>query len=260
MDGMRYLSSANTFSEARLVTSFNSYRADTLQTVIGDVAISINGEGSTGLRVEKHVSGGFIEGLLTSRDDVILDMQGFLDDFAKTLADQFNAVHYSGYGIGTSSDTTGVAFFLPLDSDSGAAASLEINDALLSDVSLLAAASGDGSGCSQGVGDGTVALSLIELFEKNIFSGGSVTIDDQYASFVASLGSKSRQAAVMNENQSTLLAQISNQRESISGVNVDEEMMDLIRFQQSYKAVSRYVTVLDELLDKIINGMGTVGR
>ena len=87
-----------------------------------------------------------------------------------------------------------------------------------------------------------------------------MSIDGHYASFVASLGSRSRQAAVMNENQSTLLSQISQQRSSISGVNVDEEMMDLIKFQQSYKAVSRYVTVLDELLDKVINGMGIVGR
>jgi len=206
------------------------------------------------------VTGGFIEGLLVSRDDVILGMQSFLDDFAKTLSDQFNALHYSGHGIGARSDTTGVAFFTPLDAGAGAASSLRVNSAILSDISLLAAASGDGNGHSRGIGDGNVALSLIELFEKPIFSGGSVTIDGHYASFVASLGSRSRQAAVMNENQSTLLSQISQQRSSISGVNVDEEMMDLIKFQQSYKAVSRYVTVLDELLDKVINGMGIVGR
>jgi flagellar hook-associated protein 1 FlgK len=260
VDGMKYLSSTNAFGEARLVTSFNNYRADTMQTVIGGVTIRVNGEGSGGLRVEKHVTGGFIEGLLVSRDDVILGMQSFLDDFAKTLSDQFNALHYSGHGIGARSDTTGVAFFMPLDAGAGAASSLRVNSAILSDISLLAAASGDGNGHSRGIGDGNVALSLIELFEKPIFSGGSVTIDGHYASFVASLGSRSRQAAVMNENQSTLLSQISQQRSSISGVNVDEEMMDLIKFQQSYKAVSRYVTVLDELLDKVINGMGIVGR
>ena len=260
VNGMKYLSSTNDFSEARLVTSFNNYRADTMQTVIGGVTIRVNGEGSGGLRVEKHVTGGFIEGLLVSRDDVILGMQSFLDDFAKTLSDQFNALHYSGHGIGARSDTTGVAFFMPLDAGAGAASSLRVNSAILSDISLLAAASGDGNGHSRGIGDGNVALSLIELFEKPIFSGGSVTIDGHYASFVASLGSRSRQAAVMNENQSTLLSQISQQRSSISGVNVDEEMMDLIKFQQSYKAVSRYVTVLDELLDKVINGMGIVGR
>jgi flagellar hook-associated protein 1 FlgK len=46
----------------------------------------------------------------------------------------------------------------------------------------------------------------------------------------------------------------------VSGVNVDEEMMDMIQFQQSYQAISRYITVLDEMLDKVINGMGLVGR
>jgi flagellar hook-associated protein 1 FlgK len=79
-------------------------------------------------------------------------------------------------------------------------------------------------------------------------------------SFVSSLGSQSRQSAVMNENQQTLLGQIDTQRQSISGVNIDEEMMDLVQYQQSYKAISRYVTVLDELLDTVISRMGITGR
>jgi len=257
---MKYLSSTNAFGEARLVTSFNNFRADTMQTVIGGVSICINGEGSGGLRVEKHVTGGFIEGLLVSRDDVITGMQSFMDDFAATLAENFNAVHYSGHGTGARSDTTGVAFFDPPSRGGGAASALCVNSAILDDISLLAGASGDGAGHSMGEGDGGVALSLIELFDRPIFSGDSVTAEGHYASFVASLGSRSRQAAVMSTNQETLLSQISQQRSSVSGVNVDEEMMDLVKYQQSYKAVSRYVTALDELLDRVINGMGIVGR
>jgi flagellar hook-associated protein 1 FlgK len=64
----------------------------------------------------------------------------------------------------------------------------------------------------------------------------------------------------MDENQQTLLGQIDTQRQSISGVNIDEEMMALIEYQQSYKAISRYVTVLDELLDTVISKMGITGR
>jgi flagellar hook-associated protein 1 FlgK len=64
----------------------------------------------------------------------------------------------------------------------------------------------------------------------------------------------------MDENQQTLLGQIDTQRQSVSGVNIDEEMMDLVQYQQSYKAISRYVTVLDELLDTVISRMGITGR
>lgn len=64
----------------------------------------------------------------------------------------------------------------------------------------------------------------------------------------------------MEENQSVLTEQISNQKQAVMGVNIDEEMTNIITYQHSYQAISRYITVLDELLDKVINGMGIAGR
>ncbi|MDI9387805.1 MAG: flagellar basal body rod C-terminal domain-containing protein, partial [Synergistota bacterium] len=64
----------------------------------------------------------------------------------------------------------------------------------------------------------------------------------------------------MLKNQDTLVAQIDNQRQSVMGVNIDEEMMDIIKFQQAFNAISRYITTIDEMLDRIINGMGIDGR
>jgi len=260
LDDKTYLSSSNEFREARPVTSYNAYRADTMETVLEGVRFKLNGEGSAEIRIERHIQNGFIEGLLTSRDDIIVGMLDFLDNFARIFSDRFNAVHASGHGVGANSGLTGVNLFVPLDTTAGAASALSVNPALLKDSSLLAAAAGDGTGHSNGSGDGTIALELLGLFEKAIFNNGSATIDDHYLSFVSSLGAQSRQAAVMNENQTTLLGQIQTQRQSISGVNIDEEMMDLVQFQQSYKAIARYVTVLDELLDTVISRMGIVGR
>ncbi len=260
LDGKIYLSSFNEFREARPATSYNNYRADTMETVLEGVRFKLNGEGSAEIRIERHLQSGFIEGLLTSRDDIIVGMLDFLDNFAKIFSDSFNAVHASGHGVGANSGFTGVNLFVPLDTTVGAASALSVNPALLKDSSLLAAAAGDGTGHSNGSGDGTIALELLGLFQKPIYNNGSTTIDDHYLSFVSSLGAQSRQAAVMNENQNTLLSQIQTQRQSISGVNIDEEMMDLVQFQQSYKAIARYVTVLDELLDTVISRMGITGR
>ena len=64
----------------------------------------------------------------------------------------------------------------------------------------------------------------------------------------------------MTENQTELTGQIETQRQSTMGVNIDEEMLDIVKFQQSFNAMSRYITTIDEMLDKIINGMGLVGR
>jgi len=260
VDGMTYLSSVNEFSEARLVTSYDDYRADTMQTVLDGVRFKLNGTGSAEIRVERHLQNGYIAGLLSSRDDVITGMLDFLDNFAKIFSDRFNAVHASGHGTGANSGLTGTNLFEALTTPVGAASSLRVNAALLEDPSLLAAAAGDGTGRSSGSGDGRVALEMLGLFEKPIYDGGSATIDDHYRSFVSTLGSQSRQSAVMNENQKTLLGQIDTQRQSVSGVNIDEEMMDLVQYQQSYKAISRYVTVLDELLDTVISRMGITGR
>jgi flagellar hook-associated protein 1 FlgK len=62
------------------------------------------------------------------------------------------------------------------------------------------------------------------------------------------------------DNQTTLIGQITNWRESAAGVNMDEEMSNMIRFQKGYSAASRVVTAIDEMLDKLINSTGTVGR
>jgi flagellar hook-associated protein 1 FlgK len=57
-----------------------------------------------------------------------------------------------------------------------------------------------------------------------------------------------------------LVTQIDNQRQSVMGVNIDEEMIDIVKFQQAFNAMARMITVTDEMLDRVINGMGVVGR
>ncbi|MNY41023.1 flagellar hook-associated protein FlgK [compost metagenome] len=56
------------------------------------------------------------------------------------------------------------------------------------------------------------------------------------------------------------MGQIDSNRQSVSGVSLDEEMSNLIKFQKAYSAAARFMTTIDETLDKIINGMGVVGR
>jgi flagellar hook-associated protein 1 FlgK len=259
LDGKLYLSSANRFSEARLVSPADGFQAKTAVAVLEGATLTLTGTGETDVIIRHPVGGGLIGGLLESRDGVLPSMISFLDNFAWVLSRQFNAVHQTGYGTGEYSQTTGTALFSPLSRKEGAAAALAVNPLLLENVNLLAAASDDGSGKSLGSGDGSNAMNLIGLFSKGIYPNGS-TVEGTYLSFVASLGSRSRQASVMKENQQTLLEQIDNQRSSVMGVNIDEETADLIKFQQCYSAVARYITVLDQMLETVINGMGIVGR
>lgn len=89
---------------------------------------------------------------------------------------------------------------------------------------------------------------------------GNVSLDSFYSSLIAGVGVKTQNAQRLADNQQTLVDQISNWRQSVSGVNMDEEMTNMIRFQKGYNAAARVLTTMDEMLDKLINGTGVVGR
>ena len=94
----------------------------------------------------------------------------------------------------------------------------------------------------------------------NSVLGNDISLDNYYNSLVAALGVQSQKAQAFAKNQQVLVNQITNWRESVAGVNMDEEMTNMIRFQKGYSAASRVITAMDEMLDKLINGTGQVGR
>ena len=89
---------------------------------------------------------------------------------------------------------------------------------------------------------------------------GDMSLDGYYTSLIGALGVQSQNAQNTADNQQTLVDQIVNWRESISGVNMDEEMTYMIKFQKGYNAAARVLTTMDEMLDKLINSTGVVGR
>lgn len=100
-----------------------------------------------------------------------------------------------------------------------------------------------------------------EVFGKDYDSTlEDLSLDTYYGSMTGALGVQSQNAKRLTDNQQTLVDQINNWREAESGVNMDEEMSNMIKFQKGYNACARVITTIDEMLDKIINGMGTVGR
>ena len=85
---------------------------------------------------------------------------------------------------------------------------------------------------------------------------GQTSLENFYRDSVSTLGAKSQESIRMVENQSALVTQLENRRESISGVSLDEEMSNLIRFQHAYQAGARIINTIDAMLDTIINRMG----
>jgi flagellar hook-associated protein 1 FlgK len=84
---------------------------------------------------------------------------------------------------------------------------------------------------------------------------GGFTIDSYFKDAISKLGVDSQQAQKMVTNQGALLAQLETRRESISGVSLDEEMTNMLQFQRSYEANAKMISVIDQLLDVVVNGL-----
>jgi flagellar hook-associated protein 1 FlgK len=127
-----------------------------------------------------------------------------------------------------------------------------VNPTIVNNLNKIAAAT------TANAGDGTNALAIANLKTKNLtIDGSTATADDFYQNIIGRLGVDSQQAQRMQDNTQTLVNQVDNRRQSVSGVSLDEEMTNMIRFQQAYNAAARVVTTMDEVLDKVINGMGS---
>jgi flagellar hook-associated protein 1 len=85
------------------------------------------------------------------------------------------------------------------------------------------------------------------------------TVDQPYRAFVAQIGSNVREAMRQESNSQVLTDAVENRRQSISGVSLDEEMSNLVRFQRAYQASARAMSTVDEMLDVLINRTGRVG-
>ena len=126
-----------------------------------------------------------------------------------------------------------------------AAATLDVDAALRANPQSLVPGSGN-------TGSTDYALAVSQLRD-------GTAVDQPYRAFVAKVGSNVREAIRQENNAQVLTDAVENRRQSVSGVSLDEEMSNLVRFQRSYQASARAMSTLDEMLDVLINRTGRVG-
>jgi flagellar hook-associated protein 1 FlgK len=98
-----------------------------------------------------------------------------------------------------------------------------------------------------------MAITIAKLQYATTMSGGTSTFDDYYNSVVSDVGNDVQTASTNFDHQTSMVNHLDNYRESISGVSLDEEMINLIKFQHAYDAAAKLITTVDELLDTVIN-------
>lgn len=138
------------------------------------------------------------------------------------------------------------------------AGNITVNQVLINDVSKIAAAKSPITDPDNGIGDNNNALKLAQIkYDKSAING--FTVDDYYRSMIGDIGINANKAKSMANNQELLVSQINTQREYVMGVSLDEEMTNMIQFQQAYNSSARFLTTVDEMLDVLVNRLGRVG-
>lgn len=170
-----------------------------------------------------------------------------LDQLALTLATEFNNIHENGY---KQDGEKGSDFFT--FSSENASSTITLSDDIMKSTDNLAVGA-EGNKKS----DGGNAAKLAELLNLNVGKG---TIRSAYSEMIGEIGVKIQNANRLRENSENVRDLLSTKRDSVSSVSLDEEMTNMIKFQHAYNAAARSMTVMDEMLDRIINNMGVVGR
>ena len=177
-----------------------------------------------------------------------------LDTLAETLAREVNALHRAGSL--TDGTPSGIDFFVNRINGSGltGAGQIAVNSLIMNGTAGLELIATGGTP-STGPGD-TGTAKLIAALRNKATMGPTATFEDDYRNFLAGLGVLGQSSQRMVKNQSEVLNHLSQRKEEVSGVNMDEEMADMVRYQHAYQASARALNAFDEILDRIINGLG----
>ena len=132
---------------------------------------------------------------------------------------------------------------------------IQVNDVIKNDVMNVAAGYIDSNG-NAFTGDARAAVEIASIRNSKIMVGSQKTFDDYFADSVTNVGLKGEQAEMNLLSQNAIMEDLHNLRDSISGVNIDEELAEVMKFQHGYNAAAKFITVWDSLVDTIINRLG----
>jgi flagellar hook-associated protein 1 FlgK len=187
--------------------------------------------------VQAQLNGGEIYAMTDMYTNTLNQYTDTLDTIANSIMENVNNVHSQGTNL---KGETGISFFS--DYSDGV---LKINDKISKDVNNIAV-SADGT-----TGNGDIATKLASLKDQKLLNGK--TIMDNYTNFISGIGSDKALADQNAEANQLVLTQLQNQRSATSGVSLDEEMTNVIRFQRSYDASAKLIKVADELLQSLLD-------
>lgn len=190
--------------------------------------------------INKRIGGGNLAALIQVRDVTVNNYLRDVDEIAYALVDRVNTQHQSGYDL---SGNIGREFFTMT---SMRAKDMEVNHYIISNVRRIAASATVN-------GDGKNAGMINAIKDSLVMRDGTSTIDSFYQSVVARIGRDILDGKRGVDYQSAIMTRMETEREGISGVSMDEEMLNLIKYQVGYNAAGRLCGIISEMIDTLIN-------
>ncbi len=185
-----------------------------------------------------ELSGGEIQGLAEIYGNKIPEYRNKLETIVSSLMENVNSLHSQGYSLHNPPQTD-IKFF-----QSFIGGNLEINSEILNDPNFIAVSS-DGTS-----GNGELALQISEIANQKLLNG--TTLTESYANLISGIGSDKISADNTIQSADLILSQLEQEKASVSGVSLDEEMTNMLRFQRSYDASAKLIKVADEMLQTLL--------
>ncbi|MGB0452788.1 MAG: flagellar hook-associated protein FlgK [Bacteriovoracaceae bacterium] len=206
--------------------------------------------------------GGSFSGLTKVRNDHIAGLQEKMDKIAFEFMNAVNAVHRQGYvhrhiEMNSSGEpvpfdgkgpTTGINFFEDPMLQAGAAERMKLSDDVLNDVTNIAT-----SLKANSPGDNRISVAISKLQHEKILENGEASIEDSYLKSIGNVGLEASKAKMNLEHSTGLLAQAQGIRERLSGVSIDEETANMMRYQQAYDASAKVLKAADEMFQTVLS-------
>lgn len=208
---------------------------------------------------------GKLHALYKTREVELKEVEDNINELAYVLAKSTNAIHRQGFKqvplktdaqgniilTGREGKVTGINFFKEPTSKVRAAEYLEISNDVKDDLKNIVTGYEPNK-----PGDNRIAVAISKLQYEKLIKGGSTTLEEHYLQTVGGIGLKAGKAKVDADQSAGILAQSKSIKERVSGVSIDEETANMVKYQQAYQASARVIKVADEMFDSVLNMVG----
>lgn len=221
-------------------------RLDGENSSMYDIVISdFEGQGSK--VITDKIRSGSMHGLIEARDVTITGLIDNNNQMAMSLANKFNAIHRQGFGIGDFRESAGRDFFEEISDLDSAASRMHVSSGIEASVDAIAAAS-----TPNAPGDNIVVNELVKLKSAKILNDNSASLNEYYSNYVGELGLEVVRTKHSNDANNILKSNVETLKNSISGVSLDEEAANMIKWQTAFTASSKVITTVDEMLETVL--------